>query len=160
MAKKRGKDEEKLNYSAAVRELKADGPERLYLLWGREDYLREQYLAQLKTACLPEGEDSFSFKRMDGPDIDVNELAQAVDAMPFLSDRSFVEIRGLDLNKLKDADRLVAILSDIPDYCTVALVQSARKDISVVLLRVNGIEFILVFCLPFLKKFRFGLLFQ
>ena len=35
MAKKRGKDEEKLNYSAAVRELKADGPERLYLLWGR-----------------------------------------------------------------------------------------------------------------------------
>ncbi len=45
MAKKRGKDEEKLNYSAAVRELKADGPKRLYLLWGPEDYLREQYLA-------------------------------------------------------------------------------------------------------------------
>ena len=60
MAKKRGKDEEKLNYSAAVRELKADGPKRLYLLWGPEDYLREQYLAQLKKICLPEREDDFS----------------------------------------------------------------------------------------------------
>ena len=122
------KNDEKLNYGAEIRSLKENGPQRLYLLWGVEDYLREQYLAQLKTACLPEGEDSFSFKRMDGPDIDVNELAQAVDAMPFLSDRSFVEIRGLDLNKLKDADRLVAILSDIPDYCTVALVQSAQFE--------------------------------
>lgn len=122
------KNDEKLNYGAEIRSLKENGPQRLYLLWGVEDYLREQYLAQLKTACLPEGEDSFSFKRMDGPDIDVNELAQAVDAMPFLSDRSFVEIRGLDLNKLKDADRLVAILSDIPDYCTVALVQSTQFE--------------------------------
>ena len=43
MAKKYGKEEEKLNYTAAVRELKQLGPERVYLLWGPEDYLREQY---------------------------------------------------------------------------------------------------------------------
>ncbi len=122
------KNEEKLNYAAEIRRLKDYGPQRLYLLWGVEDYLREQYLTKLKAICLPEGEDSFSFKRMDGPEIDVNELARAVDAMPFLSERSFVEIRGLDLNKLKDADRLVEILSDIPDYCTVALVQSAQFE--------------------------------
>ena len=53
MAKKYGKDEEKLNYAAAVRELKQQGPERVYLLWGPEDYLREQYLVQLKKVCLP-----------------------------------------------------------------------------------------------------------
>lgn len=117
-----------MNYAAEIRALKDNGPQRLYLLWGVEDYLREQYLTRLKAVCLPEGEDSFSFKRMDGPEIDLNELSQAVDAMPFLSERSFVEIRGLDLNKLKDADRLIEILSDIPDYCTVALVQSAQFE--------------------------------
>ena len=43
MAKK--KEEEKLNYNAELRRLKQQGPECLYLLWGPEDYLREQYLS-------------------------------------------------------------------------------------------------------------------
>ena len=128
MAKKRGKDEEKLNYSAAVRELKADGPERLYLLWGPEDYLREQYLAQLKKVCLPEGEDDFSYKRMDGPGLDPTRLREALDAIPFMSERSFVELRNVDINKLANADECMKLLEDIPDYCTVAFVQSAQFE--------------------------------
>ena len=128
MAKKRGKDEEKLNYSAAVRELKADGPERLYLLWGPEDYLREQYLAQLKKICLPEGEDDFSYKRMDGPGLDPTRLREALDAIPFMSERSFVELRNVDINKLANADECMKLLEDIPDYCTVAFVQSTQFE--------------------------------
>ena len=72
MAKKNSK-EEKLNYSAELRRLKDFGPERLYLLWGPEDYLREQYLGQLKKICLPEAEDSFSYKRINGPELDMHE---------------------------------------------------------------------------------------
>ena len=54
MAKK--KEEEKLNYNAELRRLKQQGPERLYLLWGQEDYLREQYLGQLKAPAASGGE--------------------------------------------------------------------------------------------------------
>ena len=90
MAKKNSK-EEKLNYSAELRRLKDFGPERLYLLRGPEDYLREQYLGQLKKICLPEGEDSFSYKRINGPELDMHELRMAVDAMPFMTERSFVD---------------------------------------------------------------------
>ena len=79
MAKKK---EEAFNYPAELRTLKERGPERLYLLWGPEDYLREQYLFQLKKICLPEGEDDFSYKRIDGPALDANAFQQAVDAMP------------------------------------------------------------------------------
>ena len=86
----RKKEEEKLNYNAELRRLKQQGPERLYLLWGPEDYLREQYLGQLKAVCLPEGEDSFSYKRMDGPELDMIELQNAIDAMPFMTERSFI----------------------------------------------------------------------
>ena len=127
MAKK--KEEEKLNYNAELRRLKQQGPERLYLLWGQEDYLRERYLGQLKALCLPEGEDSFSYKRMDGPELDLTELQNAIDAMPFMTERSFVEIRDADLNKLKEPEKLIKILSDIPDYCTVAFVQSAQYEL-------------------------------
>ena len=80
MAKKKGSEEEKLNYNQEVRRLKEEGPERLYLLWGPEDYLREYYLTELRKTCLPEGEDSFSYRRLNGPDLDVHELREAVDA--------------------------------------------------------------------------------
>ena len=122
------KNEEKLNYAAEVRRLKEQGPQRLYLLWGPEDYLREQYLLQLKTLCLPEGEDSFSYKRLNGPELDPQELGGAIDAVPFLSERSFVELRGVDLNRLKEPEKLLKVLGDIPDYCTVAFVQSAQYE--------------------------------
>ena len=105
MAKKNSK-EEKLNYSAELRRLKDFGPERLYLLWGPEDYLREQYLGQLKKICLPEGEDSFSYKRINGPELDMHELLMAVDAMPFMTERSFVELRSVDINACKDSGLL------------------------------------------------------
>lgn len=128
MAKKNGRDGERLNYSAAVRELKAKGPERLYLLWGPEDYLREQFLIQLKKICLPEGEDSFSFKRIDGPELDLAELRSAIDTPPFMTERSFIELRGIDINRLKDAEALAKLFADIPDYCTAAFVQSAEYE--------------------------------
>ena len=127
MAKKNSK-EEKLNYSAELRRLKDFGPERLYLLWGPEDYLREQYLGQLKKICLPEAEDSFSYKRINGPELDMHELRMAVDAMPFMTERSFVELRSVDIHACKDPDKMLAILKDIPDYCTVAIVQDAQYE--------------------------------
>ena len=127
MAKKN--DEKKLNYGAEIRTLRENGPQRLYLLWGQEDYLRECYLDELKALCLPDGDQSFSFKRLNGPTLDLRELQDTIDAMPFLSDRSFVELRGVELNQLKDAgERLVKILSDIPDYCTVAFVQDTGYE--------------------------------
>ena len=126
MAKK--KEEVKLNYREELQKLKSGGPLRLYLLWGAEDYLREQYLTQLKKLCLPAGEDSFSFKRMDGPELDREALQQAVDSIPFLSERSFVELRDVDLNRVSEPEKLLKILEDIPDYCTVAFVQNTQFE--------------------------------
>lgn len=128
MAKKNAKDEKKLSYSQELKLLRDEGPQRLYLLYGPEDYLREQFLLALKKLCLPEGEDDFSYKRLDGPELDVNALAGAIDAVPFMTERSFVELRGVDINKVKDADAAAKILTDIPDYCTVAFVQSAQHE--------------------------------
>ena len=127
MAKKPAKDEQ-FNYASELRTLTERGPERLYFLWGPEDYLREQYLLQLKKKCLPEGEDDFSYKRLDGPALDALRLQQAVDAMPFMTERTFVELRDVDINKLSDADACMKIICDIPDYCTVVFVQSAEFD--------------------------------
>lgn len=128
MAKKNAKDEKRLSYAQEVKKLREEGPQRLYLMYGPEDYLREQFLLLLKKTCLPEGEDSFSYKRLDGAELDLRELSDAVDAVPFMTERSFVEVRGADINKIKDTDGFIALISDIPDYCTLVFVQSAQYE--------------------------------
>ena len=137
--------EEKLNYKLELQKLKAEGPQTLYLLWGKEDYLREQYLTQLKAVCIPDGESGFNYRRFDGPEIASSALRQAVDAMPFMSERSFVELRDMDINRLKESQEIQEIVSDIPDYCTVCFIQNAEYEPDgrlklIKLLREKGVE--------------------
>lgn len=127
MAKKYGK-ETQFNYQSAIGELKREGPQRLYLLRGPEDYLREQFLAQLKKLCLPEGEESFSFRRINGPELSAQTLREALDAVPFMSERSFVELRDVDINRLKEPEACLKLLRDIPDYCTAVFVLGAEYE--------------------------------
>ncbi len=76
------KKQDVLNYKAQERTLREQGPGRLYLLWGREDYLREQYLLELKKLCLPGGEDDFSYHRFDGAELDFQALADRHEQVP------------------------------------------------------------------------------
>ena len=123
MAQKK-KQERGAVYRDEVRRLRAEGPERLYVLCGEEEYLREQFLAELKKICLPGGEDDFSYHRFDGATLSLSALSDAVDAVPFLTDRTLLEVRGYDTNKLAEADakRLIALTEDLPDYCTLVFV--------------------------------------
>lgn len=127
MAKK-SKTEEKLNYKSEIKALKELGPERLYFLWGPEDYLREQYVAELKKICIPEGEESFSYKLIEGSSFDFNTFRDSVDALPFMTERSFVEVRDANLNQLADSDKYIKLFDDIPEYCTVAFVQGVQYE--------------------------------
>ena len=120
--------EEKLNYKQELQKLKADGPQQLYLLWGKEDYLREQYLNQLKAICVPDGENGFNYRRFDGPELSANAFREAVDALPFLTDHTFVELRDIDLNKCKESQDIQAVISELPEYCTVCFVQNADYE--------------------------------
>ena len=118
MAKK-----EKLDYTALIRRLRAEGPGKLYLLWGEETYLREQFTSELRRACLGDAPDDFDYKRFNGENIDLRLLSEAVDSMPFFAERVYIELRGFDLNKCKaeDAETLKELFSTLPDFCTLAI---------------------------------------
>ena len=123
------KDKPVFNYALELKLMKERGPERLYFLCGPEDYLRECYAEELRKLCGVTEED-FSFRRVNGPAVDLNELSAAVDALPFFSERSFVEVRDFDAAKCRDADceRLKKLIADIPDYCTLVFSFSASND--------------------------------
>ncbi len=140
MAKAKGK-KQAFQYNAEVKQLKETGPERLYLLYGPEEYLRERYLEALRDTCVP-AEDTFSYHRLEGASLDLGELAEAVNALPFFTERSFVEVRDYNLNKCRDAEweRLKGICADVPEWCTLAFVQSAENTPDGRLTAVKGLK--------------------
>lgn len=111
---------EALNYKELIGALRRDGPQRLYMFWGEEDYLTAAFVEELRRACLPEGGTDFDEKRIDGPALPLQELRDALDAMPFLTERTFVELRGVDINKCTD-EQYAKLLGDVPEWCTVVI---------------------------------------
>ena len=122
MAKDR-RNEEKTDYSALLKELKNNGPQRLYMLWGAEDYLTESFLAELKKLCLGDCAE-FNYHRLDGSSLDMQRLAEAAEAVPFMGEHTLVEVSGFQPNSIKDnsAEQLKDIISDLPEYATLVFV--------------------------------------
>ena len=115
------------DYPQEIKKLNSTEPGRVYLVYGEEDYLVSLYLNELRNRILPGGDDGFSYKLFSSPDPDINEVSEAVDAVPFLSERTLVELKDPDLNKYKDSEKLCSILSDVPDYCSVIISLSSGR---------------------------------
>lgn len=111
-------------YSEHLSQLKREGAEKLYLLQGPEDYLRDAFLGELKKVCLPDGENDFCFRRIDGPEIDMRVLTEAVCSMPFMTERTMTIVRDFDINKCRDASAAAfeRIISDLPEWSTLVFV--------------------------------------
>ncbi|MEA4894020.1 MAG: DNA polymerase III subunit delta [Oscillospiraceae bacterium] len=115
--------EKKTDYGAVLRELRGKGPGRLYMLWGAEDYLRESFFEEIKKLCLDGGGADFNHHRLQSAPLDLRKLSEAVDTVPFMGERTLIELRGFEVNSVKDddAERLKNIVSDIPEYSTLVL---------------------------------------
>ncbi len=115
-----------MDYGAEVKRLRAEGPQRVYILRGDEDYLRESYLAELRALCVPEGTEAFNYHRLQGPGLDVGRLRESAEAMPFMGERTFTEVRDFDPSKTSgyDPEGLKSLLKDVPEWATVAFVYS------------------------------------
>ena len=105
-------------------DLKAGSIGNGYLFYGEESYLREYYLGGLRKALVPAGFEEFNYHRMEGKDLTIQTLADAVEAMPMMAERTLVEVTDLDLFKLNEDQRgkLISVLDDIPPYCCIVFV--------------------------------------
>ena len=130
MAKENWNKKDGFSYQSVSRELKNAPPQRLYLLHGREDYLLERFVEELIRACLPEGADDFSLRELDGAATSLQELADSVNALPFATERTLTIVRGYDLNHVREAEykTFEAIVSDVPDYATLAFINRGADE--------------------------------
>ena len=111
--------------NTAYQKLKKDIKEgtigALYVFHGEEAYLRDYYLGQMKKKLLPAGMEEFNLHTMNGKEFDVKTLAQMVDCLPMMSERTLIAVSDYDLYK-GDREGLAALFADLPDYVCLVFV--------------------------------------
>ena len=118
MAKKQEQPDALQSLKQAIR---AKDPGRLYFFYGEEVFLLHHYLEQLRKVIVDELTESFNFHKLTVETFDIREFADCVENLPMMAERTMVIVDEIDVFKMNESDRekMVDILSDIPDYCTV-----------------------------------------
>ena len=128
--------------TAAYQKLKKDIKEgtigTLYVFHGEEAYLRDFYLGQLKKKLLPAGMEEFNLHTLSGKEFDVKTLAQLVDCLPMMSERTLIVVNDYDIYK-GDKDALAAVLRELTALGR-ALEQEEEKDETVRVVLTEEVE--------------------
>lgn len=93
---------------------------KVYLLYGEEEYLVHLYRDQLKAAVL-DGADEMNYSNFQGAGIDLLEVKDIADTLPFFQDYRVIVIE--DSKLCKSANDFVDILEAMPDTTVVVMVE-------------------------------------
>lgn len=95
---------------------------RLYLLFGEETYLKQQYKQKLLQAWNPDG-DTMNFHHLEGKGIDIRQLIDLCETMPFFADYRIILIENSGFFKNK-TEVLADYLKTLPDFVRLLFVES------------------------------------
>ena len=86
---------------------------KVYLLYGEERYLIRQYRDKLKNA-LASPDDTMNFSSFEGDDLNVKEIIDLAETLPFFADRRVIFMEDSKLFK-KGGDELGDYLDELPE---------------------------------------------
>ena len=102
-------------------DIKSGNFKSAYLLCGEEAYLKVQYKEKLIHALNPD-DDTMNFNHYEGRNIDVKELIDLCETMPFFADRRVVLLEDTGFFKNK-CDELADYMKELPDYLCLVFVE-------------------------------------
>ena len=90
----------------------------LYIITGDEDYMKAHYLRQLKEKVVDAAFADFNLLEYEGKGLTPEQLTEAIDSYPAMSEKKLIIITDFDLSKPPAGfgDLLPEMLSDLPDY--------------------------------------------
>ncbi len=78
--------------------------QKVYLLYGQEAYLKEQYTKAIVKEVVASGTEGFNYNQFDSKKMDYNQLYDAVLSLPLMSPGRCVLVDDLDVDKLPAGD--------------------------------------------------------
>ena len=104
------------------KQLKTGELEKLYLLYGEEDYLKAFYCSEISRKTV-NGMESFNLHVFYNDNFSLSQLKAAIDNLPLMSDRKCIILRDIDPDGLKADEwkELQQMLKSIPAECVIIL---------------------------------------
>lgn len=101
-----------------IRDLKNGEFAPLYIISGEETYLKEYYLRQLREKVVDPAFADFNLIEFEGKGLTVEQLTEAIDSYPAMSEKKLIIVSDFDLFKPPAgfSDVLPGILGDLPEY--------------------------------------------
>ena len=95
-------------------DLKTGNLSQIYLLYGEENYLKKQYKERFVKALLPEG-DTMNYAHYEGKGIDVREVIDLAETMPFFAERRVFVFENTGFFKSAAGAELADYLKELPE---------------------------------------------
>lgn len=95
-------------------DLKTGNLSQIYLLYGEENYLKKQYKERFVKALLPEG-DTMNYAHYEGKGIDVREVIDLAETMPFFAERRVLVFENTGFFKSAAGAELADYLKELPE---------------------------------------------
>lgn len=108
-----------------------DKPQKGYLFFGEEDYLKAYSLKSLRDRICPDPSLApFNYIKLDGLDLTPGALLNAIETLPMMSDSKLIEVTGLNFREVKaslldEYCKVLALLEEY-DYNTVVISVAAE----------------------------------
>ncbi len=103
-------------------DLKSGQLKPVYLLYGEEEYLKEQYRDRLKAAVIP-ADDTVNFACFEGKDTEPGAIIDLAETMPFFADRRLILVEDSGFFKTA-APELADYIRHMPDTACLVFVES------------------------------------
>lgn len=106
-----------IDEEALKKQIKEGKYSNLYLFYGEESYLKQQYVNRIADKLTDGAFKTFNLHILEGKDTTVDEIADCSEAMPMMSDYSVTIVNDMNLAKLDEASysKLCQLISDVPE---------------------------------------------
>lgn len=108
------------------RELNEKGVEGAYLFYGEELYMRDLYVEKIRKVIPEDGFEEFNLITIDGKETTTDEIADAIESYPMISEKKLVIIRDSGIFK-KPKEEIAEFwnneLKNLPDYCILLFIE-------------------------------------
>lgn len=108
------------------RELNEKGISGAYLFYGDELYMRDLYIEKIRAVIPEDGFEEFNLITIDGKETSTDEIADAIESYPMISEKKLVIIRDSGIFK-KPKEEVAEFwneeLKRLPDYCVLLFVE-------------------------------------
>ena len=103
-------------------DLKTGQFNNVYLIYGEEEYLKKQYKEKLRNAMLSP-DDTMNYAYYEGKGINVNEVIDLAETLPFFAERRLIILEDSGLFKSSSTE-LADYLKEMPDTTSIIFIES------------------------------------